>query len=128
MCGLKENSPFQIDGNLGAPNGLIEMLVQSQGETPLAPAELRPDEVTTLRLWPALPAAWPQGRVRGLRARGGIRVELVWAAGKPVEATLRADRAAKVKVVVPRGVSVKSRRAQEVMSLRAGETARVEFA
>ncbi len=39
VCGVKENSPFQIDGNLGAPNGFIEMLLQSHAETPLTPPQ-----------------------------------------------------------------------------------------
>jgi alpha-L-fucosidase 2 len=77
VCGLKENSPYQIDGNLGAPAGFIEMLLQSHGGI--------------TRLLPALPKAWPNGSFRGLRARNGLEVDLDWQNGRATQATLHAN-------------------------------------
>ncbi|HSU20033.1 MAG TPA: hypothetical protein VLI45_09855, partial [Acidobacteriaceae bacterium] len=110
VCGLKENSPFQIDGNLGAPAAFIEMLLQSQGETPLMPPAT-PDgweEAGPLRLLPALPAAWPNGSFRGFLARGGVEVDLKWQQGKATEATLRSSVRRMHQVAVPQGQKIAS--------------------
>lgn len=64
--------PFQIDGNLGFGAGIAEMLLQSQNSKMNEPV---------LRLLPALPKEWRTGTVRGLRARGGFVVAMVWHAG-----------------------------------------------
>jgi len=71
---LDAHSPFQIDGNFGGCAGVLEMLIGSDAET-----------VTPL---PALPAAWPNGRLCGVRTRTGQAAYLEWADGKLVELDL----------------------------------------
>jgi alpha-L-fucosidase 2 len=60
--------PFQIDGNFGAPAGMIEMLVQSQ--------------LNEIAILPALPDALPSGKISGVCARGGFELTFSWANGK----------------------------------------------
>jgi alpha-L-fucosidase 2 len=86
--------PFQIDGNFGVTSGIVEMLLQSHsGE---------------IHLLPALPQAWPMGQVLGLKARGGVTVDMVW----------RAGRLASVVVRSPRGTACRLRYRERVATLQ----------
>uniref|UniRef100_UPI003557BE6C glycosyl hydrolase family 95 catalytic domain-containing protein n=1 Tax=Pseudoxanthomonas sp. 10H TaxID=3242729 RepID=UPI003557BE6C len=97
--------PFQIDGNFGGTSGITEMLLQSWGGS--------------VFLLPALPAAWPNGRVQGLRVRGAAGVDLAWAGGQLHQARIASDRGGRYRL------EYRGRVAE--LELAAGEAANVAW-
>ncbi len=67
--------PFQIDGNFGGTAGLSEMLLQSQNGV--------------VQILPALPSAWPEGEVSGLKARGNFEISVKWHEGVAQKITIK---------------------------------------
>ncbi len=81
LCGR----PFQIDGNLGGPAAMMEMLVQSTAQE--------------IRILPALPKVWPDGSLTGVRLRGGAKADISWKQGKLTSLRLQADHTLQYKVI-----------------------------
>jgi len=71
--------PFQIDGNLGGPAAIAEMLVQSSR--------------AEIILLPALPVQWSDGELKGVRVRGGGKLDVAWKDGRMTSVKLRLSTA-----------------------------------
>ena len=81
----KPDPVFQIDGNFGAPQGMIEMLVQSHNGR--------------IHLLPALPKAWSEGSIKGIKLRGNIELQMSWKDGILEEAILTPSKDGSVKLM-----------------------------
>ncbi len=114
---------FQIDGNLGGTAGIMEMLLQSRAgsvkksyssleASRRAGRKVLPWDAGEVAFLPALPAEWPSGRFRGLRARGGLEVDLEWRKGRATTATLRASVTAIHRLRPPSGQRITGLRSQ----------------
>ncbi len=92
--------PFQIDGNFGATAGIAEMLLQSQDPyaKPTDTTEIQSGQSAIVHLLPALPTVLANGKVTGLRARGGFEVDITWQAGKLQKALIRSKESKPLKV------------------------------
>ncbi|MCO6497937.1 MAG: glycoside hydrolase family 95 protein [Chitinophagaceae bacterium] len=102
--------PFQIDGNFGGTAGIAEMLLQSHGE----------GEV--IRMLPALPsnADWENGSAKGLKARGGFTVDMVWVAGKLQTAYIHSDKEKECKILLQEGMWVMDQASGQIVATAKG--------
>ena len=85
--------PFQIDGNFGCTAGIAEMLMQSHDGS--------------IHLLPALPDAWKNGSIKGLRARGGFEiVNMEWQNGKITKLVIKSHLGGNCRLRLPNKLAI----------------------
>lgn len=87
---------FQIDGNLGAANGMLEALVQSRWM----------DDGAEIELLPALPTQWTEGNLQGVHLRGGAVADITWKTGKVTSMSLLSAHGSTLHLLLPAGQSI----------------------
>ena len=87
---------FQIDGNLGAANGMLEALVQSRWFP----------EASEIELLPALPQQWTEGSVEGVSVRGGAAIDMRWKNGRVISLQLHATADGAIELIPPAGQTI----------------------
>ena len=109
---------FQIDGNLGAANGMLEALIQSRW---------MPD-ATEVELLPALPEQWSEGSVTGVHVRGGAVVDMSWKSGKLQTLALTSNAGGAIQVIPPAGQSIATIRTSKgrMPGMKQGEPIRMQ--
>jgi len=95
-----DHPPFQIDGNFGGTAGIAEMLLQSQNNV--------------IELLPALPSSWQEGKVTGLRARGGFTVNITWSEGKLVSAEVVASAGRACRITYKSNLEIVNEHGQNI--------------
>ncbi|MFI6831344.1 glycosyl hydrolase family 95 catalytic domain-containing protein [Kribbella sp. NPDC050241] len=101
----RDGDIFQIDANFGMTGCIPELLIQSHTDT--------------IRLLPALPADWPDGSFRGLRARGGLSFDVSWSGGRLTAVSVVAAQRGTYRIAWPDGeVTVELPAAQQMDLVR----------
>ena len=122
-----------IEANLGLTSGVAEMLMQSHeriengkvkseychAKSPITQFSITQSSIPLIRLLPALPKQWSEGKVTGLLARGGFEVDIEWQDCKLIEATVRS--------LLGGSCTVRYGAQTEELKLKAGESRKVAF-